>query len=52
MMRLMFSVRTAEFGMESIGSANVFGTVSSGLIDDVRIYDHVLTAEEIAALAQ
>jgi len=27
-------------------------TFWAGLIDDVRIYDHVLTAEEIAALAQ
>ena len=28
------------------------GTFFSGLIDDVRIYDVDLTAEEIAALAQ
>ena len=28
------------------------GTYFSGLIDDVRIYDRALTAEEIAALAQ
>ena len=28
------------------------GTFFSGLIDDVRIYDVALSAEEIAALAQ
>jgi hypothetical protein len=37
------------FGAEKTLGA---GTFFSGLIDDVRIYDHVLTAEEIAALAQ
>jgi len=38
----MFSVRTSEFGTESIGSAIVSGTVSSGLIDDVRIYNRIV----------
>jgi hypothetical protein len=28
------------------------GTFFSGLIDDIRIYDKALTAEQIAALAQ
>jgi hypothetical protein len=37
------------FGAEKTLGA---GTFFSGLIDDVRIYDHVLTAEEIAALAK
>ena len=35
-----------------VGSTLVEGTYFSGLIDDVRIYDRALSAEEIAALAQ
>ena len=34
------------------GSNHADGTFFSGLIDDVRIYDIALTAEEVAALAQ
>jgi hypothetical protein len=37
------------FGADKILDA---GTLFSGLIDDVRIYDVALTAEEIATLAQ
>jgi len=34
------------------GQALDTGTLFSGLIDDVRIYDVALTAQEIAAIAQ
>ena len=35
-----------------VGQALDASTFFSGLIDDIRIYDVALTAEEIAALAQ
>ena len=50
---------TAISGMSSDGSMNIgagknldSGTFFSGLIDDIRIYNVALSAEEIAALAQ
>jgi hypothetical protein len=45
---------SASNGNLCIGCGNAFDTNSffSGLIDDVRIYDVALTAEEISALAQ
>jgi hypothetical protein len=45
---------SASNGNLCIGCGNAFeaGSFFSGLIDDVRIYNHVLTEEEITALAQ
>ena len=44
---------SAEGGLYfGVGSTLAPGTFFSGLIDDVRIYDVALSAEEIAALAQ